>query len=113
MRYRQASFRLITCGCNWGIGDEKAHGQDSTDRGYQLAGGQIALAVGIPVNKLAGVEFLHFGPNGTVYGAKLWSACSLLPLFHQPARWLALVLAGNECEWRSRRGWRFPQESLR
>ncbi len=23
----------------------------------------------------------------TVYGAKLWSACSSLPLFHQPARW--------------------------
>ncbi len=46
-------------------------------------------------------------------GAKLWSACRSLPLFRQPACWLALVLAGKECEYRPRRGWRFPQESLR
>ena len=46
-------------------------------------------------------------------GAKLWSACSSLPLFRQPARWLALVVAGKECEYKPRRGWRFPQESLR
>ena len=33
------------------------------------------------------------------YGAKLWSACSLLPLLPQPARWLGLAIAGKECEY--------------
>jgi hypothetical protein len=49
----------------------------------------VALRPRAPAVYRRRLEFLHFGSNGTVYGAKLWSACSSLPLFHQPACWRA------------------------